>query len=153
MGDPKTMRVSAIVLALVLCLARANEYDFDNDVPEELLSRTEAVVPEEMLTRGLHSVRYKGAAPDVDLSEVVEWSLDKNAKYDYGEECFEKGRWEPCDQYGKSREGWECEIKPGVWEPCVPKKKKQKKIPKKVADKGLLVGQVPRPQGAPTWKA
>merc|ERR1711934_107122 len=56
MGDPKTMRVSAIVLALVLCLARANEYDFDNDVPEELLSRTEAVVPEEMLTRGLHSV-------------------------------------------------------------------------------------------------
>merc|ERR1712149_110764 len=79
MGDPKTMRVSAIVLALVLCLARANEYDFDNDVPEELLSRTEAVVPEEMLTQGLHSVRYKGAAPDVDLSEVVEWSMEKNA--------------------------------------------------------------------------
>merc|ERR1712100_638683 len=141
MGDPKTMRVSAIVLALVLCLARANEYDFDNDVPEELLSRTEAVVPEEMLTRGLHSVRYKGAAPDVDLSEVVEWSLDKNAKYDYGEECFEKGRWEPCDKYGKSREGWECEIKPGVWEPCVPKKKKQKKLPKKVSDKRYLTSK------------
>jgi len=135
------MRVAAIVLALVLCLARANEYDFDNDVPEELLSRTEAVVPEEMLTRGLHSVRYKGAAPDVDLSEVVEWSLDKNAKYDYGEECFEKGRWEPCDKYGKSREGWECEIKPGVWEPCVPKKKKQKKLPKKVADKRYLTSK------------
>merc|ERR1711904_455959 len=141
MGDRKTMRVSAIVLALVLCLARANEYDFDNDVPEELLSRTEAVVPEEMLTQGLHSVRYKGAAPDVDLSEVVEWSLDKNAKYDYGEECFEKGRWEPCDKYGKSREGWECEIKPGVWEPCVPKKKKQKKLPKKVADKRYLTSK------------
>merc|ERR1712072_599635 len=141
MGDPKTMRVSAIVLALVLSLARANEYDFDNDVPEELLSRTEAVVPEEMLTRGLHSVRYKGAAPNVDLSEVVEWSLDKNAKYDHGEECFEKGRWEPCDKYGKSREGWECEIKPGVWEPCVPKKKKQKKLPKKVADKRYLTSK------------
>merc|ERR1711934_1217120 len=102
MGDPKTMRVSAIVLALVLCLARANEYDFDNDVPEELLSRTEAVVPEEMLTRGLHSVRYKGAAPDVDLSEVVEWSLDKNANF-----CKVKGPWKPCDKYGNSREGWE----------------------------------------------
>merc|ERR1711939_336731 len=108
MGDRKTMRVAAIVLALVLCLARANEYDFDNDVPEELLSRTEAVVPEEMLTQGLHSVRYKGAAPDVDLSEVVEWSLDKNAKYDYGEECFEKGRWEPCDKYGKKCVKYSC---------------------------------------------
>merc|ERR1712100_787887 len=84
---------------------------------------------DEKLTQGLFSIRWNGSSPpDTEMAEATEWQ-----PYQYGEECFDNGKWEPCDQYGKNREGWECEIKPGVWEPCVPLKHRHN--PKTVKNK------------------
>merc|ERR1711959_351590 len=85
-------------------------------------------------TLSLHGIRWNGKSqPDTELAEAVEWQ--------YGWECEEgDDEWEPCDQYGKSKEGWECEVSKGVWEPCTPKKKK-KKLPKKVAEKRYLTAK------------
>merc|ERR1711904_492015 len=123
MGDEHTMRLIAFLFVyLAVSLSTAQISTEETVVPEDLaLIQDEMAQPDtvpERITRGLHSIRWNGSsAPDIEMAEATEWQ--------YGWECEEgKDDWEPCDEYGKSKEGWECEVRKGVWEPCKPKKKK-----------------------------
>merc|ERR1711881_163286 len=98
-----TMRFATLfVVSLAVYLSTASTDD--NIVPQEDFALMQDEMADEKLTQGLFSIRWNGSSPpDTEMAGATEWQ-----PYQYGEECFENGEWEPCDQYGKNREGWEC---------------------------------------------